>query len=577
MFSGQAAEPGGQDADWNKFFQRLTRVQSFKELAQGNHKEVKRLEVASRLSWGMCLEDRARLQKRLDELNLNTLKQVSALKSQLSMLTGQAGKSSAPSTAVTEHSIEFYEPLQYLSDTARELVLKIVEERLHNAHGPSEDAGEWQQKCEEAEERAQKAEEREAQLRAATRKLKQELDAAEERLEEMAVELRSAMAQVAQLQMDTARLEEEKAQLEERLAQQADRIEELEVENTRLTGENQRLEEEVATFREKLEALERELAAAKEELEKAQQEVERLEARVQELEEQVRTLEARLREALAELEAMRSRCKELEAKLAAAEKRAAEAEAEAAELRAELARRNNTRTRITQTEMIGEHIQELQAENQRLKNVVSDTVNKLEQHGLGDMAKDLFGGVTILKAKSCFQRLYDDALERGKRLQRLKEKHAAQSRPENETRFTTWDQELEEAVQIESAVRSEDEHFREHGRLRQTLPPPPVDTGPPPPKWWGTPRGPGGGVEKGRRASDGWRVVTTPRMLEAGPGKLARGATLGVLQSVDSSEESLGFGAHTSLVLQPPYPRTYGQRSARETVARQNTLPPLQA
>eukprot|EP00408_Alexandrium_pacificum_P041851 CAMPEP_0171260208 /NCGR_PEP_ID=MMETSP0790-20130122/55335_1 /TAXON_ID=2925 /ORGANISM="Alexandrium catenella, Strain OF101" /LENGTH=179 /DNA_ID=CAMNT_0011728527 /DNA_START=60 /DNA_END=594 /DNA_ORIENTATION=- len=84
-------------------------------------------------------------------------------------------------------------------------------------------------------------------------------------------------------------------------------------------------------------------------------------------------------------------------------------------------------------------------------------MDKLQERGLGDMVKELSRGVsTILKPKSCFQRLYDDALEREERQKRLREKYSELGQQATETRFTTLDQELEQAVQVEQAAQAEE-------------------------------------------------------------------------------------------------------------------------
>jgi len=497
-----------------------------------------------------------------------------------------------------EQNIEFYEPLQYLSETARELVLKIVEDRLLNGKDAAlpEDGGEWKQRCEEMEERAQKAEAMEVQLRAAKMKLKQELEATQSQLVDLTTQLQGALAQVSQLQAENAaleeeraRLEEEKAQLEERMRVQEQLIERLERENARLEEERQRLEAELASFRERLEQMERELAAAREELERAREEVARLEARVQELERQVSALEARLRETQAEVERLRARCQELERQVVAAEARARKAEAEAAELREELARRNNTRTRAQQTTLLGEHIDELSVENRRLKNMIGDTVTKLEEQGLSNIVKEV-GLEAMGKPKTCFQRLYDDALAREARLKRLREEHASKSRSEVELRYTTWDQELQVAVDAEGASRAAEARLREARAAREAPLPLPVDTDPPPPMWHASPR-------RGSRDSVGsvdatWRLLPQVRQSALGVGnQVAREASVAIQPGSELSKSSMSgenyYGVHTSVVLQPPSPRSY-QRPGRETdrtprspqapyLGSYNVLPPLRA
>jgi len=148
-----------------------------------------------------------------------------------------------------------------------------------------------------------------------------------------------------------------------------------------------------------------------EELQKERQENNKLRAEVERLQEYVRRAEQLERE----LKALRTKFQELEV--------------EAETMRQELARRNNTRTKGTQTNLTGSRIDEQVAEIRKLKLMLEELQNKMKE--LMQEVRRTYGADSssiieelglkeLLKEETVFQRLYDDAMERVHRLERLR-------------------------------------------------------------------------------------------------------------------------------------------------------------
>jgi chromosome segregation ATPase len=147
------------------------------------------------------------------------------------------------------------------------------------------------------------------------------------------------------------------------------------------------------------------------ELRKEQQENEKLRAEVERLQEYVR------------------RAEQLERELKALQAKFQELEAEAEAMRQELARRNNTRTKGTQTNLTGSKLDEQAAETRKLKLMLEELQNKMKEFMQEVRRKygaetssivDELGLKDLLKEETVFQRLYDDAMERVQRLEKLR-------------------------------------------------------------------------------------------------------------------------------------------------------------
>merc|ERR1719158_2176019 len=100
-------------------------------------------------------------------------------------------------------------------------------------------------------------------------------------------------------------------------------------------------------------------------------------------------------------------------------------------MRAELARRNNTKTKGTQTSLTRTKLDEQADEARKMKLMLEELQTKLKElmtayrRKFGDdatkIANDL-GLKELLKEETVFQRLYDDALDRVHRLEQLRAK-----------------------------------------------------------------------------------------------------------------------------------------------------------
>jgi len=144
--------------------------------------------------------------------------------------------------------------------------------------------------------------------------------------------------------------------------------------------------------------------------------VQRLQERLQEFAQRVERLERDLRELQARFDAL---------------------EQEANAMREELARRNNTRTHGTQTTLTGPKLDSQAAEVKKMKVMLEELQTKLKElidkyrKKFGQEAKqiaDSLGINELLKEDTVFQRLYDDALDRVERLEKLREKIRKESR-----------------------------------------------------------------------------------------------------------------------------------------------------
>eukprot|EP00747_Dinoflagellata_sp_TGD_P219777 gnl/TRDRNA2_/TRDRNA2_91838_c0_seq1.p1 gnl/TRDRNA2_/TRDRNA2_91838_c0~~gnl/TRDRNA2_/TRDRNA2_91838_c0_seq1.p1 ORF type:complete len:555 (+),score=155.19 gnl/TRDRNA2_/TRDRNA2_91838_c0_seq1:64-1728(+) len=198
-------------------------------------------------------------------------------------------------------------------------------------------------------------------------------------------------------------------------------LKELEETREQLKQLQLRLDEEV----ERADKAEAALVTAGERAEKAEKALAELTAAYEELQELAATQQQELESAKAELDVLRNSIAELQARYDTLEE-------EANEMREELARRNNTRTHSTQTSLTGEKIEAKDAEIKKLKVMleelqmkVRELMNECMKKGIGKevahIAEDL-GISEIVKAKSVFQRLYDDAIHRVARLENLREK-----------------------------------------------------------------------------------------------------------------------------------------------------------
>jgi len=454
---GNATEISEHDKDPNKFWQRVSQMPRFKKLVEEQKKVHSCFEEVCCMCWDLHLKDLVQFQRRVDDLNMSSMKQTSALKEQL--------RPTRRNLVEVDDSelVEFYEPLKYLEESTQMLVCTIVREKLTQlavqgsapasvlkAIGPLfvGEFGEWKKKTEEKLDASQKEVaalrhrlesclEQVATLEDIITLREKELqeslarqEALQAEIEEMNQELETAQLEIDQLQKDKQRLQDEKAGLEEQMVNFEQRIKDLE-------DELERVRQELASVQEKLQEAHQEIVML--------QEVRcQLEQQIKELQKRVGQLEARVKHLIAENAKMMRRCIELTSKLEAAEARAEAAEAEAEELREELARRNNTKTTSTQTTLHGAQFDRQREELREFKGMMTDMrvrlvhlVKEFGKKGLKDMALDLLqkaGFKMLFTSDNCWDRLHEDAADRSKRLEQLQEEYGEERLSEFEQR-----------------------------------------------------------------------------------------------------------------------------------------------
>jgi len=276
-------------------------------------------------------------------------------------------------------------------------------------------------RLDEAEEKGRKWEGLLAQEQAKTREVERVL--AEVREQEAA--LRAAHEELQKVsERQQAEIQQQQAEIQRQL---------VEIERQKAELQEQRLE---------LERQRGEIARQRGEIERLCCEIERLKAEVEkerhanaELRTEIGRLKEKIREYACRVEKLEQDLQEMTARFQALEK-------EAKAMRDELARRNNTRTHGTQTSLTGPQIDEKTEEIKRLKLMMEELQMKMKE--LMDQCRRKFGGDVkkmaadlgldeLMKEHTVFQRLYDDALDRVDRLEKLRDKIRRERRPAGHT------------------------------------------------------------------------------------------------------------------------------------------------
>jgi chromosome segregation ATPase len=339
------------------------------------------------------------LKKKITECNLSAMKQMLASKAETRNM-GELG----------DDTITFHEPLQYLDKEAKDLVMQIVCDKVRQLEGNTAPPSLVQALVQHAEAKANPGESASME----------ELKEAKAQLEDARVELRKARIRMqeaeevarkfeARLQVAEARtkmFEQELAQTKTVLASTEQKLQEAECALGALRAEHAKLQETCTQQKEQIERQGRELAYEKSCKEKLQKEVERLQVFV-------------------------ARAEQLERDLKALQVKYDELQTEAKTMREELARRNNTRTSGTQTTLTGSKLDEQAAEKSKMKLMLEELQTKLKElmtayrRKFGDAATKIADGLglkELLKEETVFQRLYDDAMDRVDRLEKLRTK-----------------------------------------------------------------------------------------------------------------------------------------------------------
>lgn len=496
----EGAQKAKLNEEWLKYHAKISEGKRYNKLSSGSVEDPKKIcEEVAKICWERAHQDHEKIKHlseelekakhRLETANLGAIKQVSLLKQQIHDLQ----KKERLEEIDLDDIVEFYEPMQHLDDTQRELVMTITIDKVRQMlegdappsflaavsaaataappAGDAEPSEGWKELLDEANERARLAEE-------AAGNMTKRLIESDEKIAELDKSLKAKTHELSVVQADLKAAQDREYLLQGRIKQLEDQVVHLEGEKKRLEEEKQQLEEElaaikikIAQFEQEIEALKAEIADLQEKLRKAEEELEEwkrkaeeLQLKVEQLEEEMKGMkdeleatktalaeameaiaglearalaaEAAAAEAQSKVEELEKRCEELESLMAAAVARAEEAEAERDELKAELARRNNTKTQSTQTTLMGEQIDELKDENKRQKTMLEELQMKIKElvEELGKKGLDVqdicekVGLQPVLKAKSAFQRLYDDAMDRVERMEKLREKYAKEQR-----------------------------------------------------------------------------------------------------------------------------------------------------
>mmetsp|Transcript_89383 Transcript_89383/g.158614 ORF Transcript_89383/g.158614 Transcript_89383/m.158614 type:complete len:595 (+) Transcript_89383:43-1827(+) len=390
-----------------------------------------------------AMQESQLLKQKLTQCQLSTMKQMAAMRSVGHLKHGYGSD-----------TIVFHEPLQFLEPDQRELVLEIVCDKIRqlrlNTAPPSlleallRHANADQADGASLEElNATKAELEKARSEART--LRAQLQKVEDEADSLRGELRQVRDRLVQTQQELAdskareeALTAEVEQLKALTAKQQAEIERQQAEIQRQKAEIKRLDLELQEERKANAKLRAEVQRLEALTAKQQAEIERQQAEIQRQQGEIQRLEVELQEEKKANAKLRAAVQQLEDELQRLQKEFADLQAsheilkkEADEMRAELARRNNTRTQGTQTSLTGSKLDEQADERKRLKVMLEEMQMKLKElvekyrKKFGNEAKEIakeMGIEQLLKEDTVFQRLYDDALDRVERLEKLRAK-----------------------------------------------------------------------------------------------------------------------------------------------------------
>jgi len=384
----------------------------------------------------------AGLKQKLQQCNLSAIKQISASK---------AGAHAHG--AYGDDTIMFHEPLQYLDEDTKELVLSVICEKIRllevcNAppslvealeqHAAGEGKGQGpadEELAEELETSRLEVKRLQGELSSArvcaedavaeSSKLRVEKDG----LEKEAEALKDSLLEAQRLANG---LRDELAASREALVQAEQRRKEAEAKTAEAEAAAARAREALEELREEFEGLQREHEELQQLSAEQQAELERKQAELDELGEELARERAANEELRAEVERTQQQLMRAQQELQALQARFDELEAEANALREELARRNRTRTMGTQTTTTGQKLDDQAAETKKLKMMLEELqmkmkelVDRVKRKGMGkeiaEIAEEL-GLQDLCKAQTVFERLYDDAVHRVNRLEKLRER-----------------------------------------------------------------------------------------------------------------------------------------------------------
>lgn len=418
-------------------------------------------------------EEVKQLKHTLNQCNLDTMKQMAAMRN-----------GNHADNVLGDDEVTFHEPLKYLDPSIRELVLRVVGDKVRQLEmetappsllkaitelstlgpwralpGGDMSGSELRQQLAEAEDAAQELQERadalEAELkgaRPAVEEARAAAQAAERALGEVKEREAALLAQEAQLLRANEDLKRshdamgtECRRLEERAAGQQAEIAQLQevsarhqVLHARAEEEVQRQHEEKGVLLKATEQLRGDVASLTGELAQSKGQLAQLKDEMQ----HAREIKERLEEAQAEMKAQRlemqrahdevaRRASTLEAQLKDVKLSYEKLEIEAKAMREEAAQRGNKKAAGTQTKLTGKSIDDQGEEVKRLRVMLvelqtklGELVEKCSKGGVGDVAEiaESLGLGHLLGKPTVFQRLYEDAMDRVERLEKLRAK-----------------------------------------------------------------------------------------------------------------------------------------------------------
>eukprot|EP00927_Polykrikos_kofoidii_P041287 TRINITY_DN35208_c0_g5_i1.p1 TRINITY_DN35208_c0_g5~~TRINITY_DN35208_c0_g5_i1.p1 ORF type:complete len:663 (+),score=165.89 TRINITY_DN35208_c0_g5_i1:126-2114(+) len=366
-----------------------------------------------------------RAKTKLTQCNLSAMKQLTALK---------VGKHA--NAELAEDAITFHEPLQFLDEDTRDLVLNIVLEKtrlLDNNRAPpsliealTRQANAQAAPKEEAvdPELLRDLRDELEDVRGELRQTRQRLEDADERARKWEGLLAKAEAKAAIAEKSLAEAKEREAKLQKayEALQQVNAQQQAEIKRQESALEEQRVE--LKRQREEIERQQAEIQRQQNELARLEGDLERERNANASLRAEVVQLQERLREYVKQVEKLEEQMADQLARFEALEK-------EANAMREELLRRNNTRTKGTQTTVTGPKLDEQANEIKKLKLMLEELQMKIKE--LMDKCRRKFGGEVsqiveelglkdVMKEETVFQRLYDDAMDRVHRLEKLRDK-----------------------------------------------------------------------------------------------------------------------------------------------------------
>eukprot|EP00928_Gymnodinium_smaydae_P092456 TRINITY_DN7633_c0_g1_i1.p1 TRINITY_DN7633_c0_g1~~TRINITY_DN7633_c0_g1_i1.p1 ORF type:complete len:692 (+),score=200.13 TRINITY_DN7633_c0_g1_i1:80-2155(+) len=416
----QAPQELEAEEEWKSFIAQLSQEENYQKLVDAPCADASQLGVeVSRLCWNSCRETQEKLKKRLAELNLSSLKQVSILKTKAPRFKAI----DLCSTTSLQNEVEFYEPLQFLDETTRELVLNIIEEKVEQM--VEGNAAPWLLRAVGLNSNGTDAE---GTLQPRSKKpLKERLAESEEQVESLQINLANAERKLAAAREDLRSSQDLQQSHEAQLATANAQVAHLRAENARQATEISQRTAEVEAARGKLDFRRAELRRQRSELGRQAEEIE--------------SLHEKLARALGERDGQRGRLGDMETELSS---RLAELEAcreqvssfdeRRLEDEAEIKRLQEENLQLRQLARVKEENKRLKAMLEELQLKTRDLMRKLKRAGLEGEVMGLCVNVgldSFAKGRnSAFQRLYDDAMARIERLQKLRGIYAETERPE---------------------------------------------------------------------------------------------------------------------------------------------------